>query len=98
MKTLKIYEYWINERWDTSHARAVIAESREDADAAYYATLDCYDKDNIDAGKTEVKCRMRRLKAGMIINPMGYDYCALSFSLHNDQMNHEMEGAKNERE
>jgi hypothetical protein len=87
MKTLKIYEYWINEKWDTSHSRAIIAESRDDADAAYYAALDKHDKANVDEGRTAVKCRMRRLKAGMVITPMGYDYCDLSFSMYNDRSN-----------
>ena len=80
---LRIYEYWKNEIWDTSFARAVIAESRKEADEAYRADLDDEDQRTFDSG--EIKCKTRKIKTGMVIQPMGYDYCALSFSQHNSK-------------
>jgi len=78
---LGIYEYSVDEQWDTNHAAAVIAGSRADADQMYLASLshDC-DRDAIEAGRTVLKVKTRPIKEGMVIAPHGYDYCALSFT------------------
>lgn len=72
---LKIYEYWVKEEWDTDYSRAVIAGSKEDADAAYLADLDDCCRKDFDF--KEVQCKTWEIKEGMVIQPLGYDFASL---------------------
>ena len=78
---LRIYEYSVDDEWDTNHAAAIISESRENADAIYMRSLDhdC-EREAIKSGQTKLRVKTRKIQEGMVIVPHGYDYCALGFS------------------
>lgn len=68
MVDLKIYQYWIDKDWDTEHSLAVIAKSKEEADAIY--------KSNFNEGRLDwdkIKSEEHEIESNMLIVPCGYD-------------------------
>jgi hypothetical protein len=68
MGDLKIYQYWVDKRWDTEHSLAIIAKDKKEADAIYKSH---FDEDRFDWSK--IKSKEHKIESNMIIAPCGYD-------------------------